>query len=77
MDIVILERRVTERRISKFALIDIVDFVSQFLETFLFEFLRFAQDDRYAVCSLANGNFLKPPALSKTQQATVQTAETG
>ena len=45
---VILERRVTERRISKFALIDIVDFVSLFLETFLFEILRYAQDDRYA-----------------------------
>ena len=50
---VILKRRVTERRISKFALIDFVDFVSLFLETFLFEILRYAQDDRYAVSSLA------------------------
>ena len=31
----------------------IVDLVSLFLETILLEILRFAQDDRYAVCSLA------------------------
>ena len=48
-----MKRKVTMRRISKFALIDIVDFVSLFLETILFEILRYAQDDRYALCSLA------------------------